>query len=327
MKTLLLPAFGKPTVVPELTESEGPEPGPDQVLVALEAAPINPSDLLLIRGWYGHRPALPAVLGTEGVGRIISVGASVDPARVGERVLILPTLDHGTWQDQVAIDGRDAIAVDPGADPLQLAMLGVNPVTADLLLSQFVDLPPGAWVGQTGGSSAVGRHVIALARRAGCRTLNVVRRPEVVTELLEAGADAVLVSGPDLGEQLGNALGGERLALLLDPIAGDDTTELARWMAHGGTIVSYGGMSGGTVPVAPADLIFRALQVRGFWQKHWMDTTPHDEIAAVYAGLAPLVADGTLHSPVAATYSLENHRDALAHASAPDRSGKVLFTW
>ena len=60
MKTLLLPAFGKPTVVPELTESEGPEPGPDQVLVALEAAPINPSDLLLIRGWYGHRPALPS---------------------------------------------------------------------------------------------------------------------------------------------------------------------------------------------------------------------------------------------------------------------------
>src|SRR3954452_6376344 len=107
MKTLHMRAFGKPAVAAELAESEPPEPGAGQVLVALEAAPINPSDLLLIRGWYGHRPALPAVLGTEGVGRIISVGESVDPTRVGERVLILPTLAHGTWQDQVAIDARD----------------------------------------------------------------------------------------------------------------------------------------------------------------------------------------------------------------------------
>jgi len=327
MKTLHLPTFGKPTVAPELIESPAPEPGPGQVLVALEAAPINPSDLLLIRGWYGHRPSLPAVLGTEGVGRVIAVGQDVDPARTGERVLILPTLNHGTWQDQVAIDERDAIPVDPAADPLQLAMLGVNPVTADLLLRLFVDLPPDAWVGQTGGSSAVGRYVIALARRAGLRTLNVVRRPEVAAELLDAGADAVAVSGPDLGDQLKKALGGERMALLLDPVAGDVVTELAPWLAHGGTIVSYGGMSGGMVSVAPADLIFRDLQVRAFWQKHWLDAAPHDQIVSAYARLAPLVADGTLHAPVAATYPLKQHREALTHASASDRTGKVLFAW
>jgi NADPH:quinone reductase-like Zn-dependent oxidoreductase len=92
MKTLQLKAFGKPTTAPELIESDPPEPTTEQVVVALEAAPINPSDLLLIRGWYGHRPALPAALGTEGVGRISAVGPGVDPDRIGERVLILPTL-------------------------------------------------------------------------------------------------------------------------------------------------------------------------------------------------------------------------------------------
>ncbi len=66
MKTLQLKAFGKPTTAPELIESDPPKPAPGQVLVALEAAPINPSDLLLIRGRYGHRPALPAALGTNG---------------------------------------------------------------------------------------------------------------------------------------------------------------------------------------------------------------------------------------------------------------------
>jgi NADPH:quinone reductase-like Zn-dependent oxidoreductase len=327
MKTLQLKAFGKPTTAPELVESDPPEPAAGQVLVALEAAPINPSDLLLIRGWYGHRPALPAALGTEGVGRIVAVGSAVDPVRLGERVLILPTLQHGTWQDQIAIEQGDAIPVDSAADVLQLAMLGVNPITADLLLRSFVDLPLGAWVGQTGANSAVGRYVIALARRAGVRTLNVVRRPEAAAELTESGAGAVVVSGPDLDEQVRKALGDERLSLLLDPIAGDVIAELAPWLVHGGTLVSYGGMSGAPVVVAPADIIFRDLQVRGFWQKHWMDTTPRDEIAAAYAPLAALVADGTLRAPVAATYPLGQYQDALVHATRNEGAGKVLFTW
>jgi NADPH:quinone reductase-like Zn-dependent oxidoreductase len=327
MKTLQLKAFGKPTTAPELIESDPPEPATGQVVVALEAAPINPSDLLLIRGWYGHRPALPAALGTEGVGRISAVGPGVDHDRIGERVLVLPTLQHGTWQDQVAIDQGDAIPVDAEADVLQLAMLGVNPITADLLLRSFVDLAPGAWVGQTGANSAVGRYVIALAKRAGVRTLNVVRRPEAAAELLESGADAVVVSGPDLDEQVRKALGDERLSLLLDPIAGDVIAELAPWLAHGGTLVSYGGMSGAPVVIAPADIIFRDLHVRGFWQKHWMDTTPRDEIAAAYAPLAALVADGTLRAPVAATYKLEQYQDALVHATRSEGAGKVLFAW
>jgi NADPH:quinone reductase-like Zn-dependent oxidoreductase len=266
MKTLHIRAFGKPTSAPELIESDAPEPGPGQVVVALEAAPINPSDLLLIRGWYGHRPALPAALGTEGIGRIVAVGPSVDPARTGERVMIVPTLQHGTWQDQIAIDAADALPIDPSTDPLQLAMLGVNPLTADVLLRGFVDLPAGAWVAQTGGTSAVGGYVIALAKQAGVRTLSVVRRPEAAADLLAAGADAVVVSGPDLRDQLKQALGGERISLILDPVAGDAVTELASWLVHGGTVVSYGGMSGGNVAVTPSDLIFREVRVRAFWQ-------------------------------------------------------------
>jgi len=327
MKVLRMREFGKPTLVPELVESEAPEPAAGQLVVALEAAPINPSDLLLIRGWYGHRPALPATLGTEGVGRIVSVGAGVDHARVGERVMILPTLQHGTWQEQVAIAEAAAIPVDPAADPLQLAMLGVNPMTADLLLHSFVDLPRGAWVGQTGGTSAVGRYVIALAKLAGLRTLSVVRRPAALSELLDLGADAVVVDDQGLDDEVAKAIGDERLSLLLDPIAGEATGKLAAWLARGGTLVSYGGMSGAPVTVGPADLIFRDLRVRGFWQKHWLDVTPGDQIAAQYARLASLVTDGTLHVPVAASYPLERHQEAMAHAMDPARAGKVLFAW
>jgi len=324
---LQISAFGKPATTVELVECAPPEPEPDQVLVAMEAAPINPSDLLLIRGRYGHRPSLPAELGTEGIGRIIGVGASVASTRIGERVLIVPALRHGTWQDQVAVGADDAIPVDPDADALQMAMLGINPMTADLLLRSFVDLPPGAWVAQTGGSSAVGSYVVALARQAGLRTLSVVRRPDAVPALLAAGGDAVIVSGPELADDLAQALGEERISLLIDGVAGDAVTDLVPWLAHGSTLASFGGMSGGPVAISPADLIFRDIRVRGFWQMHWLERTPREEIVASYTRLGALVADGVLRTPVAATYPLEQGQAALAHASETGRAGKVLFAW
>ena len=83
MKTLQLSSFGAPTDVVELAEIDPADPGPGQLAVAIEAATINPSDLMLIRGIYGVRPELPAALGAEGVGRVIAVGDGVDAARVG----------------------------------------------------------------------------------------------------------------------------------------------------------------------------------------------------------------------------------------------------
>jgi NADPH:quinone reductase-like Zn-dependent oxidoreductase len=206
-------------------------------------------------------------------------------------------------------------------------MLGINPLTADLLLRRFADLAPGAWVGQTGANSAVGRYVIALARRAGVRTLNVVRRPEVAADLVDLGADAVVVSGPDLAEQLAAALGNDQISLVLDAVGGDVVTELAHSLVFGGTIVSYGGMSGAPVVISPADLIFRDVRLRGFWLKHWLDATPRAQIAERYGRLATLIAEGALRAPVEATYPLEQYRDALAHAAQAGRTGKVLFIW
>lgn len=327
MQKLTIAEFGAPDSVVHLTECAPPEPGPGQVLVAMEAAPINPSDLLLVRGFYGHRPILPTVPGAEGVGRIIATGAQVDPARIGERVMIVPVLRHGTWQDQVAVASADALRVDPDADVLQAAMLGINPLTADLLLRSFVELPRGAWVAQTGGNSAIGTWIRFLAGRAGLRTVSVVRRPEAAAELASSSGHPVVVSGPDLSAQLSGALGSERISLLLDGVGGDAAVNLAPWMVHGGTIVSYGGMSGSPVTIRPADLIFLDLTVRGFWEKAWLDAAPPAQIAASYARLVPHLARDEVRAAVAATYSLADHQKAFVHAAESGRSGKVLFVW
>jgi len=326
MKALRLPAFGAPAQVPELVEVEPATPGPNQVAVAIEAAPINPSDLMLIAGDYGVRPQLPAALGAEGVGRIVAVGDGVDASRIGERVMIVPTLEQGTWTDQTVVDERNVVPVNPNADPLQLAMIGVNPVTAYVLLHDFAALEPGAWVAQTGASSAVGRYVIVLAKHAGVRTLNVVRRESAVQELLDAGAAAVVVSNEDFSEQVAGALGGAPLSLVLDGVGGEPVTTLAGQLKVGGAIVSYAALGGKPIVVPPLTLIFRGLSVHGWWLKHWLDSTPPAKINETYRELAALVADGTLAAPVDATYPLEEYRAAITRAQASGRHGKVLFS-
>src|SRR4029079_18751769 len=109
---------GEPTDVVDLAEIESREPGPGQLAVAIEAAPINPSDLMLIRGVYGVRPQLPAPLGAEGVGRVVAVGEGVDQARIGARVLIVPTLEQTTWRERTIVDERNAVPIDADGDPL-----------------------------------------------------------------------------------------------------------------------------------------------------------------------------------------------------------------
>jgi hypothetical protein len=96
----------------------------------MEAAPLNPSDFLFVRGMYGVRPAFPSSVGAEGVGRVAKIGSKVDVALRGKRVLIIPSYEQGTWADQVVAPVRNLMPMSDDADPLQLSMIGINPVTA-----------------------------------------------------------------------------------------------------------------------------------------------------------------------------------------------------
>lgn len=105
-------------------------------------------------------------------------------------MLILPTYEQGTWADRAVVPARNVVPVSDEADPLQLAMLPVNPATAYLALNRYADLKPGDWIGLTMTNSAVGQYVIALARHAGVKVLAVVRREDAAERVRILGADA-----------------------------------------------------------------------------------------------------------------------------------------
>jgi NADPH:quinone reductase-like Zn-dependent oxidoreductase len=267
--------------------------------VRLQAAAINPSDLLLIQGKYLARPQLPATVGAEGVGVVEAAGPGVDDAIVGKRVILLPTYEYGTWSEQVVVAARDVV-VASDADPLQLAMMSINPPTAHLLLEN-AGLSVGDWVGQTAANSAVGRLVIALAKRRGLKTLNVVRRDDAADEIRRAGGDAVLVSGPSLAGDIARELGDRQLSLVLDPLGGAHAAELVRALTFGGTAVTYGSLTGAPTGPSAADLFAKEVRYTGFWLGNWYARAPRHEVSATLTYLAGLVADGDLAVPVEAT--------------------------
>src|SRR4029077_1142026 len=119
MRQLQLLAHGEPSDVIELKTVAESAPGQEEVLISMEAAPINPSDFLLVRGLYGVRPAFPSPLGAEGIGRVTKTGSKVDVALLGKRVLILPTYEQGTWADQVVVPVRNIVPMSDEANPLQ----------------------------------------------------------------------------------------------------------------------------------------------------------------------------------------------------------------
>ena len=325
MRQLQLIAHGEPSDVIELNTISEPALGQEDVLISMEAAPLNPSDFLFVNGKYGVRPVFPSSVGAEGVGRIAKIGSKVDVALRGKRVLIIPTYEQGTWADQVVVPVRNIVPMSDEADPLQLSMIGINPATAYLLLNRYVSLMPGDWIGQTAANSAMGQYIIALAKLAGVKTLNVVRREEAAEQVRQWGGDRVALQGDNLLKNIEEALGGKKLSLVLDSLGGAPVGELAKSLKPGGPIVVYSMQSGQFPAMPPKELIYRGLSLHGFWLINWIRSAPRTEIEETYQKLGDLVADGSLSAAVERVYPLDQFKEAFKQSLKSNRSGKILF--
>jgi len=325
MRQLQFIAHGEPSDVIQLNTIPEPALGQEDVLISMEAAPLDPSDFLFVRGMYGVRPSFPSSVGAEGVGRVAKIGSKVDAALQGRRVLILPTYEQGTWADQVVTPVRNLVPMSDEADPLQLSMIGINPVTAYLLLNRYVSLMPGDWIGQTAANSAMGQYIIALAKLAGVKTLNVVRREEAAEQVRRWGGDRVVLQGDNLHKDIEEALGGKKLSLVLDTVGGTPVGEVARSLKAGASVVVFALQSGQLPIISPKDLIYRGLSLHGFWLINWIRNAPRAEIQEIYQKLGDLVADGSLSAVVEHVYPLEQFKEAIQQSLKSNRSGKILF--
>ncbi len=323
-KAAIYETHGNPAEVLRVVDCPWPDPAPNEVIVKMSAAPINPADLNSIEGKYPIKAELPATPGMEGAGIVAELGSAVRDLAVGTPV-ILPH-SFGTWREIAVIAADKLVAAPKEIELIQAAMLKVNPITAWRMLHDFVSLQPGDWLIQNAANSGAGQCVIQIARELGFKTVNVVRRAELVDELRSLGGDAVLVDSENVRDEVAAATGRAPIRLALNAVGGENALRVAKCLASDGTMVTYGAMSLEPLSIPNGMLIFKNLRFTGFWVNKWYDAATPEERAETFAPLFEMAKRGLLKSRVEKTYPLSEAKTAIAHASQGKRSGKIIFT-
>jgi NADPH2:quinone reductase len=304
--------------------------------VRILLSPINPSDLLYVRGHYsGVTPAFPASVGFEGVGVVDALGPGVQNLTVGQRVFARNS-QGGNWADYAVVPSAKAFPAPEGIPDEQVASLLINPASAILMLRHLLRVPRGEWLLQSAASSELGRMIIRLAKRDGIRTLNIVRRKQAAAELEALGADAVIVStdGP-IDEQVREIVGPEGVRYAIDPVAGQTGTEIFRSLHQDGRMLVYGSLTGQPIRVGEDPRFTlsgrRTLEVYwlGYWLAHLDDSGfySHETPAVVQLieEIADLMREGVLATSPGMKYPLDDIRAAVTEAESAGRKGKVLL--
>ena len=315
--------YGIPEEVAQVEAWDLPTLAPNQVLVEMKASPINPADINRLEGKYPIRSPLPAIAGNEGVGIIAETGGAVSNLRVGQPVISLDRV--GNWCEAYVGDANSLIPLPDDIPLEQAAMLSVNPPTAWRMLEAFVDFEPGDWVIQNAANSGVGRTVIQIARLRGLKTVNVVRRADLIPELEAEGADVVVTDEIPLSKQIRDLTDNADAPLGLNAVGGESAREIAKSLGDHGVLVTYGAMGLQPLQMSNSLLIFKDLQFRGFWINAWYKRADTRKIHEMFDQLIPLVTSGKLQVPVERTYPLTDAKDALIHACQSHRKGKILF--
>jgi NADPH:quinone reductase-like Zn-dependent oxidoreductase len=328
MKALHLLKHGDPADVVRLVELPDPRPGPEDIVIRMEAAALHLADIKIMKGEEGFtRSQFPMVPGFEGVGRVVQAGSAVTQYKVGDRVF--PWWGAGTFSELVCAPAAKAIPA-PEGEATQLALMLVNGMTAVVLLEDFATFAPGEWILQNGANSNCGRYLIVLAKERGVRTVNVVRRPEMIAELTALGADAVVIDSDDpkeLKARVDAATGGAPLKVGIDMVAGPATNRIAHCVADNGTVVNYGYISGQRCEIHFNELFWRNVKLVGMSTSRGLAIRSMETVRAIYADLAAKIADGRLRAAIAATYPLARFAEAFAHAqrTGAERDGKIII--
>ncbi|MGG2094076.1 zinc-dependent alcohol dehydrogenase family protein [Bacillus sp. S13(2024)] len=259
--------FGEPQKVLQIENKEVRDPGVGEVLVRMKTRPINPSDLIPIRGAYSNRISLPAIPGYEGVGIIEEVGPSVSKWFLGKRVL--PLRGEGTWQEFVKSSAELAVLIPDYIDDYTAAQLYINPITAWVICTEVLALKPGDDLIVNACGSSIGHIFAQLSRVLGFRLIAVIRNDTYTEELIRFGASYVInTMTTPLYETVMELTNGCKVKAAIDSIGGSSGTNLAYCIRANGTLLTIGLLSG--IPVDWTEIMNNTkVHANIFHLRHW----------------------------------------------------------
>ncbi len=254
METVLAKSFGAPDVL-VLEEVPVPQPGPGQVLIRVESAGVNFSDVKRRRGdVYPFPTSLPYTPGGEVAGTVEALGDGIDDPLVGTPVFALVGDDGSTGYAQFALANAPQVVPTPkGLSPDVASGLVIAGSTALLILKDAARLQPGEAVLVQGAAGGVGSYAVQLAKLGGAGTvIGAASTPEKREKVLELGADyAVDYTQEGWPERVRGLTGGHGVDVLLEMADGATFGHSLSCLAPFGRAVIYGSSSGDSLQLDP----------------------------------------------------------------------------
>lgn len=304
-----------------------PVPGKGEVLVKMEAAPLNPSDLSMLRGGYAVKPLYPYIPGIEGSGTVVGHGGGLlARIRMGRRVACTSSPGGGgTWAGYMVTDAAKTIPLPGDTTFEEGACMIVNPLTAVAFLRILKNGGYSAAV-NSAAASALGRMLIRLLKKEKIPLINIVRRESQVTLLKEAGAEYVLVSSSPGFEDKFVALTARLKAdIILDAVGGSLAGTLLANSPPGTRLVSYASLSGESIPVNPKELLQNNKSLTGFYLATWLGS---QKLTSTLADIskAKKMLSNELSTEISGIMPLSDINNAIKQYSENMTTGKIIIT-
>jgi len=313
MRAVLLREFGSIAGL-ALADLPDPEPGPDEVVVAVRAVAANYVDLLVISGTYQFLPQTPFSPGKLPVGEVLAVGAGVTNVRPGDRVLTLA--EHGGYAERIKVSAVQCFVLPPGMSYVDAASMALAYDTAWFAIRERGRFQPGERVLALGSTGAVGLAAVQLAKAFGAEVFAGVSGMDRAATVRAAGADHVIDLSQQplrdtLRDQVGALSGGRGVDIILDPLGGEFFAAALRALAWRGRLVVIGFASGDIPSVKANYLLVKNIEVSGLQISDYRKRMP--EIMAVcLEEVFSLYQDGRLRPAPATTYRLDDFSNALS---------------
>ena len=323
MRSATYNEFGKPTEVLSLGDRPIPEPKANEVRVKTILASIHNHDLLTIRGKYGFKPEMPAIGGSEALGIIDAVGSDVKDLKVGQRVAAASV--QATWAEYFVASADMVFAVPDSLKDEMAAQLIAMPLSA-LMLLEFLEVESGQWVIHNAANGAVGKSLAMLAAARGVNTINLVRSSDAIKELDTLGIkNNINTEDDDWKEQVRQIIGDDSISAAVDSVGGEASGDLLSLLGHGGTLASFGIMSGQPMALNPTHLIFKQAIVKGFWGSKISQEMSVENKQRLIDELIERATSDKLHLPVEAVFDLADITKAVDGKLQSGKKGKVLL--
>jgi NADPH2:quinone reductase len=322
MRAVVCNELGPPSLL-RVEERPDPEPRPDQVVVAVEAAGVNYVDALFVGGQYQIKPPVPFVPGTESAGRVLAVGDSVSGIEVGQRVLVSAGL--GGFATLVAAPAAAVTRVPDVLDAPRAATFTQSYSTCLFALRQRAHAQVGESVLVLGAGGGIGLAAISVARALGCRVLGVASSEEKRAAAMAAGAEAVLDPAAEPVKDAARVwAGGTGVDLVVDPVGGSLAEPSLRALGDGGRYLVIG-FAAGDIPSIPLNqVLLRNRTVIGIDWGIW--AMQHaDAQRGLLGDLLAMVAGGSIDPVHPLEYPLDDVGRALEDLLARRTVGKIAL--